>query len=245
MPAPPAGEGRRCRIVGRHVPAEQAAARHRCIARSRHGGSPLPFEQRADADHQRQRPGARLPAKREGSARLRRQGASARCCGRMRSAAGQLEAHDPAGAVERLRGKPEGGSRVERGAFGALRVSRDERAAGSTGGSRRARPRGRREAGRRLARTAGAVSRKGDNVRSGGISCGIAGRVCGPAGTWDCVRALAGTRDCICAFDGAWSCACALGGADAARCTASAGSQAVSSATAESRPSPSNRCRQP
>ena len=29
MPAPPAGEGRRCRIVGRHVPAEQAAARHR------------------------------------------------------------------------------------------------------------------------------------------------------------------------------------------------------------------------
>lgn len=91
----------------------------------------------------------------------------------------------------------------------------------------------------------GTTSAAEGSPAAGAAPDGIAGRVRGTAGTWDCARALTGTRDCICTFDGTWSCACALGGADAARCTASAGSQAVSSATAESRPSPSNRCRQP
>ncbi|GAA6490157.1 hypothetical protein K270103H11_27240 [Gordonibacter urolithinfaciens] len=63
MPSPPVGEGSGRRIVYRHVPAGQAATRLRRITRNRRtGGGPFPFAQRADADHQRQGAGSRLPA---------------------------------------------------------------------------------------------------------------------------------------------------------------------------------------
>ncbi|GKG91656.1 hypothetical protein CE91St32_26990 [Gordonibacter pamelaeae] len=145
MPSPPGGEGSGRRIVYRHVPAGQAATRLRRITRNRRtGGVPFPFAQRADADHQRQGAGSRLPAWRESSVRLRRPGASARCAGCALNAARQLEAHDPAGMVERRRGKTYGGPRVERRAFGTLHITRGKRTAGSTGGSLRIRPRCRR-----------------------------------------------------------------------------------------------------